>query len=80
MLSTRALIDFLVEHCGLSEEELAPDTSLFQEGLLDSFSMVDLIEFIERSADIRLKPTEVSLNNLDTMERIRRFVESKVGT
>ena len=39
--------------------------------------MVSLIVFIERSCGIRIKPTEVTMDNLDSIERILRLADRK---
>ncbi len=49
------------------------DTPLFSSGLLDSFSMVELVAFIERESATKLRATQVTLNNLDTVSRILGF-------
>ena len=41
--------------------------------------MVSLIIFIENSSGIKIKPTDVTLDNLDSVERILQFVESRGG-
>lgn len=60
-------------------DEVRGDTLLFTDGLLDSFSMVDLILFIEESAGITVSPGEVTLENLDSIERIVRFVGERAS-
>jgi acyl carrier protein len=60
---------------GLDTHEIDDETRLFSSGLLDSFSMVDLIFFIEENAKIRIKPTEVNLDNLDSIQRILNFTQ-----
>ena len=60
---------------GLDTASLADETPLFSSNLLDSFSMVDLIMFIEKESGVRLDPTDVSLDNLDSIDRILRFVD-----
>ena len=34
-------------------------------------------QFIEKEGGVRLNPTDVSLDNLDSIERILRFVEAR---
>jgi acyl carrier protein len=36
--------------------------------------MVELVLFIEETCGIRMKPSEVNLDNLDSIERILAFV------
>ena len=53
------------------------DTELFSSGLLDSFSMVDLILFIETEGGFKMNPSEVNLDNLDSVGRIVAFAAAK---
>ena len=69
-----ALIDHMKERMGLDPEGVDDDTPLFSTGLLDSFSMVDLIFYIESHTGRRMSPGEVSLDNLDTIGGVLGYV------
>jgi len=75
MLTAEKLINYLIEEMGLTD--IDSNTLLFSSTLLDSFSMVDLIAFIERESEIKIAPTEVTLDNLDSVNRILAFVERR---
>lgn len=76
-LTRDSLWEYLESKMGLDRSEVADDTLLFSGSVLDSFSMVDLIMFIEQESGQRINPTEVSLDNLDSVQRIIKFVESR---
>jgi acyl carrier protein len=76
-LTREMLLDYLSTNMGVDTNEIDDDTLLFSSMLLDSFSMIDLIMFIEKEANIKVKPTEVNLDNLDSIGRIFRFIESR---
>mgnify|MGYP003632336615 CR=1 FL=1 len=67
------------EQFGVEAEEIGDDTLLFTDGYLDSFSIVELITYIESEADITIDPSEVNLDNLDTVGRILAFVQAKTA-
>jgi len=75
-LTHEALIIFLEEKMGLDPEDIEPGTELFSSGILDSFSMVELVMFIESSAGIKLNPGDIRLDYLDSIERILSFVDN----
>ena len=52
-------------------------TPLFSSGLIDSFSLATLILAVEEKAGVKLDPLDVTLDNLDSIERILRFVSTK---
>ena len=68
---------YLHEQQGLEPEDFEDDTLLFSSGLIDSFSMVDLIIFIEGTEGVRVHPADVTLDNFDSIERILAFVEAR---
>ncbi len=46
MLDT--IIEILNDICGADEGEIQPDTELFEEGILDSFGLVQLLVQLEQ--------------------------------
>jgi len=68
---------YLYEKQGLEPEEFEDDTMLFSSGLIDSFSMVDLIMFIEDAAGVQVHPIDVTLDNFDSIHRMLAFVEAR---
>ena len=76
-LDRETLRRYLHEQQGLECEEFDDDTLLFSSGLIDSFSMVDLIMFIEDTAGVRVHPADVTLDNFDSIDRILAFVETR---
>ena len=76
-MNSDSLKQYLAERMGLDKASLEDETPLFSSNLLDSFSMVDLIMFIEKESGVSLNPTDVSLDNLDSIERILRFVDTR---
>jgi acyl carrier protein len=76
-LTRDALAGFLTSKLGLSMTDVDDATPLFSSGLIDSFSMVDLLLFVEESIGKRIDPSEVSLDNLDSVERILAFATAK---
>lgn len=70
------LISFFTARLGLEREQVTSDTPLYSSGLLDSFGMVEMMMFIEQESGVRFNPEDISLDNLDSIERIVRFVEA----
>jgi acyl carrier protein len=72
-LSRESLLDALRNELGVDTAPLNDDSPLFSSGLIDSFSLVTLIVFIEKEAQIKVQPLDVNLENLDTVARILNF-------
>jgi acyl carrier protein len=76
-LTQDILLNYLGEQLRLNRKQIMSDTSLFASGLIDSFSLVELVLFIEETCAIKMKPSEVNLDNLDSIERILAFVGTR---
>ncbi|MBD3765760.1 MAG: acyl carrier protein [Rhodobacterales bacterium] len=55
---------------------LTEETELFSTGLLDSVAMMGIIGFLEDTARIDVRPSDVTLENFDTVARILAYVRS----
>lgn len=78
-LTKEELTGYLNDSLGLDCDEIDDAAPLFSSGLIDSFALVSLIVFIENKCGIKVQPMEVNLDNMDSVERILRFVEGKVS-
>jgi acyl carrier protein len=55
----------------------APDESLFESGLLDSFTLTDLVSGIEAEFKISVPDSDLTPRKFDSIERIQRYLEKK---
>ena len=79
-LTRESLIEYMEQEHGVDPSQIeSDDTELFSSGLLDSFSMVDMLTFIEDSASIKISTGDVNLDNLDSVGKILAFVGSQTG-
>ena len=53
--------------------------SLLELGFFDSYTLVELILFIEENWDISISDSETTEENLASIENILSFVERKLG-
>jgi acyl carrier protein len=58
-------------------QKLSDGDSLLDSGLVDSTGVMELVVFIESSLGVTVQDTEMLPENLDSIERIVRFVERK---
>lgn len=54
-----------------------PDESLFESGLLDSFTLTDMVAALETEFAIRIPDSDLNPRKFDTVARIQAYVESK---
>lgn len=60
-------------------EELADTESLLDAGLIDSTGILELVAFIETEFSIQMADTDIVPDNLDSVETIVRYVETRRG-
>jgi len=76
-LISQSIRDYLSNRLGVDVAELRDDSPLFSSSLVDSFSLVELITFIESAAGIRIDAWDVTLENFDSIQRILDYVRTK---
>jgi len=56
----------------------ATSDSLFESGLLDSFTLVDLVAALEKEFAIRIPDADLQPRKFDSVERIEAYVASRL--
>jgi acyl carrier protein len=59
--------------------DLTDDYPFLQDGLIDSFGVAELVEFIENEYGVPLKLDELALENFGTVGTIAAMIRSKVS-
>jgi acyl carrier protein len=54
----------------------SPGESLFDSGMLDSFSLADLVSALEKEFSIRIPDSDLKPRKFDSIERIEAYLES----
>jgi acyl carrier protein len=62
---------------GQDADELEPEDSLMEKGIIDSTGVLELVGFLERTFDIEVEDEELIPDNLDSIGNIARYVERK---
>ncbi|MGI5150994.1 acyl carrier protein [Plantactinospora sp. CA-294935] len=72
--------EYVVNRFLLGDDDGLSDTaSLLEQGIVDSLGLVELVLFVEETFGLSLGEEEVTNGNLDSIERISRLVEAKMG-
>jgi acyl carrier protein len=58
-------------------EELSPDESFLESGLIDSTGMIELVAFVQQSFGVEIDDSELLPENLDSLSRLTAFVARK---
>ena len=75
----KSVREFILENYlyGAAPEELDDAASFLEEGIIDSTGVMELILFLEEEFDVKVEDTEMVPENLDSVDCICRFLESK---
>ncbi|MCB1338170.1 MAG: hypothetical protein KDK10_12205 [Maritimibacter sp.] len=74
-IERETLVEFMEVDMGLDMSDIDDDTKLFSSGIVDSFSLVTLMTFIEGEAGFRLISSDMILDNFDSINNIIAFAE-----
>jgi len=64
---------------GQGADALGGDDSLMEQGIIDSTGVLEIVTFIEQQYGIRLADDELMPENLDSLNRLSRFVTRKLA-
>jgi len=73
-LSTYIAINILKQ----PKRMIKPDEPLLSNGLVDSFSLVDLSLFIEKEFNVYIDNTELNKETFDTLSQLTSLVQSRM--
>ena len=59
------------------ESALKNDDSFLEQGVIDSTGVLELVEWIEETFEIKIDDTELVPKNLDSVNLIAAFIERK---
>ncbi len=57
---------------------IQPDEPLLSNGLVDSFSLVDLSIFIEKTYKVYIDNTELNRETFDTLSQLENLIKSRL--
>jgi acyl carrier protein len=57
--------------------KVSDDDSLWNEGVLDSIRMIELISFIEKEFNIKIENDDLTPDNFDSINRISQYISLK---
>ena len=70
MISTDMLLEFFEDDLGVDIDGIEPETRIFSSGIIDNFTLVTLMTFLEKAGGFRINPADVNLDNMDSIARI----------
>lgn len=71
------VLDILERVCGTDEVREDLDVNLFEAGLLDSLGSIELLLAIEEDLNIKIEPTEVEREQIETPRKIVEYLTKR---
>ncbi len=72
------LIEFILKKSDVNNKEEIPlDKSLLAEGILDSFGVIELVEYIENKWKIVIEDNEFTLETMGSINKMIKLINSK---
>lgn len=69
--------NFLTANLSISGDSLKDDTKLISTRMVDSIIALRLVSHLEEKFNVEFEAHEVNQDNLESIERIAQFVQSK---
>ena len=74
------IIDKLIEYNkSLNVQKISEDSRLFEDGIIDSISFVELILDIQKNYHIEIEPEEINESNFTSIDSLSHFIITKLS-
>ena len=75
-----SLIEYVLKKSDVDDiNDIPLDKSLLSEGILDSFGVIELVEFIESNWDIRIEDSEFTHEKMGSINKMILLINSKLN-
>ena len=76
-MDTQTRIRAIIIRLAEKQADILPDQSLFESGLVDSFTLVDLVSALESEFSIKIPVAHLSPRKFDSISRIQDYLETR---
>jgi len=76
-MDQRPKIVAIIERVAGKPVKAAPDESLFQSGILDSFTLADLVSALEKEFAVKIPDSDLTPRKFDSIEAIEAYLASR---
>lgn len=71
------ILQFLRDDLSVDVSSINSNSPLISSGIIDSFSLIGLVMFLEEKAGVMAEPEDVTIENFETIEAMLRFIKRK---
>jgi len=76
-MDTQTKIIELVKQVAGKPLDVSPNESLFDSGILDSFTLADLVTALEKEFSVKIPDADLSPRKFDSVARIETYLKSR---
>ncbi len=76
-MERRAKILEIIRKVSHQDVSPAPDESLFDSGVLDSFTLADMVAEIEKSFSVKVPDADLNPRKWESIERIESYLDGR---
>lgn len=73
------LLSFITSNFMIDREKINPDKPMIDEGIIDSFGLVEIAGFIEREFKIAVGEEQMVRSNFESVNKIIDFIAREAG-
>jgi acyl carrier protein len=77
-MDQRSKIVAIIRQVSAQPVDPSPEQSLFESGLLDSFTLTDLVGELEKQFSIRIPDSDLTPRRFDSVVRIESYLQGRV--
>ena len=70
------LLDFISVHFRIPRNEIDPNESLVDQGVIDSFGFVEIVGFLEQTFNLSIADEQINGENFGSVKRIVDFLNA----
>lgn len=71
-------LDFIVSNFMVEREDIPLEQSLIDEGVIDSFGLIEIAAYIEREYNVTVSEEKMTNENFSSVTKIVNFIESEM--
>lgn len=69
-------MEFLCDNFMVEEEEINLDLSLVDQGIIDSFGLIEIAAFIEQETGVKVSEEQITRENFGSFNKIVTFIST----
>jgi acyl carrier protein len=77
LLIRQSLVEFIVRSFNAAESDFSLDESLIQQGIIDSFGLVEITAFIEKAHGVSVLESDMTREAFGSVNKMASFILNK---